>query len=283
MTICVCFPISNSSQLTLLGLQTVAVSLPSISAEFGTSESQVRFTTLATYLGLTVGALLWGISAGIIGREPAFNAILLLAGIFGLATGGAQSWIAVCGLYAALGFGIGGNLPIDGSLLLEFLPSTSSHILTLLSIFWPFGQLYSSLIAWTFMTRYAEKKGWRYLKYTMGVTTLLMFFCRFASFHLFESPKYLLSKGRQKEAVMVIRRIAYFNGTKTWLSEEILNETGGTTEVVAEEKLSNLENIKRLVGKFSTQRIKPLFANMNLGINTALLWSIWTAIGLVTC
>ena len=53
------------------------------------------------------------------GRRLAFNTTLLLAGVFGLAVGGGPSWIGTCGLYAALGFGVGGNLPVDGVCLIS--------------------------------------------------------------------------------------------------------------------------------------------------------------------
>ncbi|KAK5955457.1 hypothetical protein OHC33_003095 [Knufia fluminis] len=263
-----------------LWLQTVALTLPSLSAEFGVSETNVRFTTLSLFLGLCIGAFFWGISADVIGRRPAFNLTLLLTGIFGVAVGAASSWISACGLYAGLGCGIGGNLPVDGTILSEALPMTSSNLLTLLSIFWPFGQLYSSLVGWAFLTSYAGNNGWRYLNYTMGATTLSMFLCHFMLFHLFESPKFLLSKGRQREAIMVIRAIAYHNGKKTWISEEILDEIGGISVLAKEEAQSSMETIKRSLGKFSTQRIKPLFAYKRLAINTTLLWIIWAAIGM---
>ena len=48
------------------------------------------------------------------GRRLAFNTTLFLAGVFALAVGGGPSWVGTCGLYAALGFGVGGNLPVDG-------------------------------------------------------------------------------------------------------------------------------------------------------------------------
>lgn len=163
---------SSVRSLTKAGLQVVALSLPSLSAEFGVSEVSVRFTTLALFLGLTIGALFWGISADIMGRKPAFNLTLLLTGAFGIAVGAAPNWIGACGLYAAVGCGIGGNLPVDGALFLEFLPMTSGNLLTLLSIFWPFGQLYASLIGWGFLANYAENQGWRYLNYTVGKHTM---------------------------------------------------------------------------------------------------------------
>lgn len=269
-----------NKSLTKVGLQTIALTLPSLSAEFGVSEVNVRFTTLSAFVGLICGALFWGISADAVGRRPAFNLTLLITGIFGCAIGGAKSWIAVCGLYAAVGTGIGGNLPVDGALLLEFLPFSNGNLLTFLSIFWPVGQLYSSLIGWRFLTRYAENQGWRYLNYTTGGTTLVMFLCRFLLFHLFESPKFYLAKGRQTEAVMVVRAIAHINGQKTWLSEEILNEIGGAGADAEESKLSTVQIIGRTIGKFSTDRIRPLFAETRLAINTSLLWIIWTCIGL---
>jgi sugar phosphate permease len=106
-----------------------------------------------------------------------------------------------------------------------------------------------------------------------------MFICRFFFFHLFESPKFLLSRGRQAEAVAVVHGIAYFNKSKTWLTEDILNQIGGDPEVV-NEKLSTLEIVKRNLGKFSGDRIKPLFKGRSLAMTTVLLWFIWTFIGM---
>ena len=97
-----------------LVLQVVALTLPSLTSEFGVSSTQVRFTTCSLFIGLCLGASFWGIASDIIGRRLAFNATLFIAGVFGLAVGGGSSWIGVCGLYALLGIGVGGNLPVDG-------------------------------------------------------------------------------------------------------------------------------------------------------------------------
>ena len=121
--------------------------------------------------------------------------------------------------------------------------------------------------------------GWRYFVYIIGCITFFMFICRFFFFHLFESPKFLLSRGRQAEAVAVVHGIAYFNKSKTWLTEDILNQIGGDPEVVSE-KLSTLEIIKRNLGKFSGDRIKPLFDGRKLAMTTVLLWVIWASIGM---
>lgn len=122
--------------------------------------------------------------------------------------------------------------------------------------------------------------GWRYMVLTLGALTFVMFLCRFFLFHLFESPKYLLSRGRQSEAVGVVHGIAYFNKTQTWLSEEILETVGGKSEKVEETKMSTAQIIKNSLGKFSTQRIGPLFKDKTIGLTMILLWFQWTTIGM---
>ena len=100
----------------------------------------------------------------------------------------------------------------------------------------------------------------------MGAIIFSMFMARFFFFHLFESPKYLLSQGRQAEAVASVHGIAYKNKRKTWLSVEVLNAIGGDPAVVDNTKLSHAEIVRRTFGKFSKDRIAPLFATRRLGL-----------------
>ena len=115
----------------------------------------------------------------------------------------------------------------------------------------------------------------------MGALTLLMWACRFFLFHLYESPKFLLSRGRQAEAVATVYGIAHYNKTHTWLTEDILNQIGGDQEVTQEDtKLSVFEIIKRSLSRFSMKRFKTLFQDKKIGLTTALLWFQWTTIGM---
>lgn len=263
-----------------LWLQGVALTLPSLQTTFGISETNVRYTTCALFIGLCLGAFVWGIGSDIIGRRLAFNATLFLAGVFGIAAGAAPNWIGACALFASLGVGVGGNLPVDGALYLEFLPEASGKLLTLLSVWWPVGQLVASLIGWGFLGgNYAPEDGWRYFVYTIGTLTFVMFLARFLLFHLFESPKFLLSRGRQAEAVAVVHGMAAKNRTTTWLTEEILNEIGGDP-IAKNTTLSTSEIVKRKFSSFSTERIGPLFHTKKLGWTTALLWFCWLTIGM---
>ncbi|CAK7223460.1 hypothetical protein SCUCBS95973_005187 [Sporothrix curviconia] len=224
-----------------LWMQGISLILPSLSAEFGIAEKTVRYTTSALFLGLCFGSFFWGIGSDVMGRRLAFNCTLLITSVFGTLAAYSTSWGMVCALVAALGFGVGGNLPVDGALFLEFLPDASSSLLTLLSVWWPVGQLCSSLLAWLQIAgsedaNVTDTAGWRRFITTIGIMTFVMFVVRFFVFRLFESPKYLLSRGRQSEAVAVIHGLAHRNSTKTWLTEEIL-------EAVAEGSEGSLDRV----------------------------------------
>jgi MFS family permease len=95
-----------------LWLQGLAVILTSIQREFGVADNHIGYTTTALFIGLCIGATTWGLLSDVIGRRIAFNATLGIAAVFGLAVGGGSSWIGTAALFACLGTGVGGNLPV---------------------------------------------------------------------------------------------------------------------------------------------------------------------------
>ncbi|PWN26041.1 MFS general substrate transporter [Jaminaea rosea] len=308
-------------------LQGVAIILPQVGNEFFDAQ-HTPWMTFSLYMGLITGAALWGIVADIIGRRPSFNATLFIGGVFGVAAGAAPSFTALGGLLAALGFGVGGSLPVDGMLFLEFIPGSHQYLLTLLSVFWAIGQLISSLLAWAFIANYSctgsnsnpqpdptvapqycdvsTNNGWRYTFYTLGAITLTGFFLRFLMFQLPESPKYLLSQGRDAEAVAVLRDIARRNGKELpedVMSLAILRAAAGEEHNEAEDDaLPVVDNglksvardfmripsdlVKSVKGmnaqsfKPNMAHINPLFATKKVAYNTITLWLIWGFIGL---
>lgn len=110
--------------------------------------------------------------------------------------------------------------------------------------------------------------GWRYLVLTLGAITMVMFLSRFLLFTLYESPKFLVSRGRQDEAVVAVQGIAHKNKRTTWLTEEVLNEVGGYTESAESEALSYKEVISRSFSRFSYEQVAPLFSSKRIGISS---------------
>lgn len=139
------------------------------------------------------------------------------------------------------------------------------------------------MLAWAFIPNFscdetasvclkADNWGWRYLVITLGAVTFLMFMCRFFLFTFYESPKLLVSRGRQDEAVAAVQGIAYKNKTTTWLTVELLNELGGIPEETQSEKLPVMEIVKRSLSRFSVQQIAPLFATKRLGLSSTYIF-----------
>lgn len=122
--------------------------IQSIIASYAAVEFNPGFAygmTIAVYVGMLVGALFWGLSADVIGRKYAFNLSLLISSVFCIVAGASPNWI-VLGLFVSLAaFGSGGNLVLDTTVFLEYLPSQDQWLLTLMACWWGIGQLVFSL------------------------------------------------------------------------------------------------------------------------------------------
>jgi hypothetical protein len=189
---------------------------------------------------------------------------------------------AAIGTFAALwSVGVGGNLPVDSALFLEFLPGTHQYLLTILSIDWALAQVFATLVAWPLLghmtceetdANCTRKKniGWRYFMVTMGGVALLMFLLRFVVFTVFESPKFLMGKGRDEEAVRVVHEVARRNGKQSSLTLEELQSCAGLAA----------SGVKRNLQKLDASHIKALFATKKLALSTAIITLVWALIGL---
>ncbi|KAL1752546.1 major facilitator superfamily domain-containing protein [Schizophyllum commune] len=267
-------------------LQGIAVVLGQVQQEL--DPTRIEFATLALYVGLIIGASTWGVLADVIGRKLSFNITLFIAGVFGIAAGAAPNFTAFGALVACVGFGIGGNLPVDGALFLEHIPQSHQWTLTLLSAWWAIGQLVASVVAWGFIANYscdpsiaqgecmkADNMGWRYTCYLLGSITFLMFVARFIIFDLQESSKYLIAKGRDEEALAVLQHLAKRNGRTISLTiEDFRSIKGGQVHVTTKDIL------RRTFSQMNLSHIKPLFAGRKLAINTSLTILLWGLIGL---
>uniref|UniRef100_A0A0W0FQU2 Putative MFS general substrate transporter n=1 Tax=Moniliophthora roreri TaxID=221103 RepID=A0A0W0FQU2_MONRR len=286
-------------------LQGVAIILPQIQREL--QPTRVEYTTLALYVGLILGATTWGILADLIGRRLSFNITLFIAGVFGVCAGAANNFTTLAALIACVGFGIGGNLPVDGAIFLESVPKSHQWLLTLLSAWWALGQLFASLVAWPLIGNFScptsatvclkeDNMGWRYTLYVLyvitfsessrfitsisGGVTMVMWIMRFVVFDLQESAKYMIAKGRDEEAVKILEHIAEKNGRKVSLTVEALRSVSGDTTNAPTTRFTTLEILKNTFSKVSLSHVTPLFSTKRLAINTSITIILWGLIGL---
>jgi MFS family permease len=136
------------------GVDSLLLFLMSISAEQVVAQYPPKFTRgaqLGFYLALLVGALFWGSTADVIGRKWAFNFSLLISAVFAITAGAAPNYAVWATFVAISAFGSGGNLVLDTTVFLEYLPSNKQWLLTLLAGWWGVGQTVAGLVAWGFM------------------------------------------------------------------------------------------------------------------------------------
>jgi hypothetical protein len=112
--------------------------------------------------------------------------------------------------------------------------------------------------------------GWRYTLIILGGTTLVVFFLRFFVFTFQESPKFLVSRGREEEAIQVLHNIAKFNRAPppvlTVAHLAAVDEASSLSTddlAVSGQPLSSMETLKRVLHNTanSFKHLKALFTN----------------------
>ncbi|PWY78102.1 sugar transporter [Aspergillus sclerotioniger CBS 115572] len=263
--------------------------------------AQPPLLSLAQNIGLLAGSLFWGFTCDLFGRRWAFNLTIAITAVFGLVAAGSPSF-AVVGVFAALwSFGVGGNLPVDSAIFLEFLPGSHQYLLTVLSINWALAQVLANLVAWPLIGEMtcssaencsrSTNMGWRYFLITMGGLALFMCLARWVFFTLFESPKFLMGKGRYEESVSVIHEVARRNGTTSSLCiDDLLDEctTSGTgttatstpTVPTPRHGLSAADQLRMRLEPLTAPYVRALFSTPRRAWTTSLMIFIWALIGL---
>ncbi|KAI8139532.1 major facilitator superfamily domain-containing protein [Fennellomyces sp. T-0311] len=210
-------------------VQTVAIILPRVQDHFDVSDKWIGSVSSALFTGMMFGAFFWGSYSDSHGRKIPFTSTLAITTVFGLLSSLAFSFWSLCLALFCLGFGVGGNMPTDGALYLEFLPKEYHYLLTFMSVFFSFGAVLASVLGYAILP-YAscpeptatdphpacdvstQNTGWRIMLASAALTTLAMVFVRSFWLRLPETPKFLLSHDRRKETVVVLQNIARING-----------------------------------------------------------------------
>ncbi|MFD2238023.1 MFS transporter [Aureimonas populi] len=188
----------------------IGFSAPSIAASFGVSVPAALQTGTFFFLGMLVGAFVFGRLADRIGRRPVLFIAIILDAIFGVASAFAPDLQWLLFLRFMTGVGVGGTLPVDYAMMAEFLPSDRrGRWLVLLEGFWAVGTVALAVLALVAGTSGGE--AWRTIFFVTGLPALIGVVLRF---YVPESPFYLNKQGRSEEARTVLRRVARVNGTQ---------------------------------------------------------------------
>jgi hypothetical protein len=119
----------------------------------------------------------------------------------------------------------------------------------------------------------------------MGGLMLVLFVIRFFIFHLYESPKFLMGRGRDAEAVEVVHKVAAYNGTTSNLTLDMLrraerNRPASLNDDYEKSRISAMDTsrlgaLHRILREFGWDHITPLFKTRKLAWSTSLLITLW--------
>jgi putative MFS transporter len=186
----------------------IGFSAPSIAATFGIKVPEALQTGTLFFTGMLLGAFVFGRLADRIGRRPVLMMAVVIDACFGVASAFAPDFAWLLVLRFMTGIGVGGTLPVDYTMMAEFLPSDRrGRWLVLLESFWAVGTILLAVLALVALRW--ESDAWRVIFLVTGLPALIGVVLRF---FVPESPMYLHRNGKSEQARAVLARVAQVNG-----------------------------------------------------------------------
>jgi MFS transporter, putative metabolite:H+ symporter len=181
----------------------------SIAGSFGLTVPQALQTGTSFFLGMLIGASLFGRLADRFGRRNVLIWTVAGDAVFGLLSVFAPSFGLLLAFRFLTGVAVGGTLPVDYAMMAEFLPAKNrGRWLVALEGFWAVGTVAVAMVAWAAASAGAAEP-WRWIFAATAAPAFVGFFLRM---RLPESPLYLLNAGRTAEARAVVDRLFAANG-----------------------------------------------------------------------
>ncbi|PSH17326.1 MFS transporter [Yersinia pseudotuberculosis] len=173
----------------------------------------------AALIGLFLGSLILGWISDYIGRQKIFSfsfvIITLASALQFFASTPEQLFL----LRVIVGIGIGGDYSVGHTLLAEFSPRKHRGVLLgAFSVIWTFGYVSASFVG--HYLSMVSPEAWRWLLSSAALPALLILLVRIGTP---ESPRWLMGKGRENDAMAIVHK--YFGRNVTLIDEEPATST----------------------------------------------------------
>ncbi|MCM3005936.1 MFS transporter [Priestia koreensis] len=184
-------------------LTVIAVAMPLILSQWGFGPGVQAMITSSAVIGSLIGALWLGNLTDKFGRKAMYVVDLLAFVIFAALTAFAQAPWQLILFRFLLGIGIGADYPISATLVSEFSPTKErGKYSTFLGAMWFVGAVTAYIVGIVLLP--LGDSAWRYMLLIGAIFALIVFFFRVT---LPESPRWLASRGREKEAEEIMLKI----------------------------------------------------------------------------
>ncbi len=179
----------------------VASVLPKLLHEWKLNDAQMGFISSAGFFGMLVGSTAFGLLADSIGRLKVFAIALVWYSIFTGAIALTTSFNQIVVMRFVEGLGLGGLLPVASAYIAEYVPSRRrGQFVSYLNAGPMWGNTLAYLVGFAIIMPY----GWKWGFILGAVPALLV---AFVWRGLPESVRYLMHKGKIREAVDVVEKL----------------------------------------------------------------------------
>lgn len=197
----------------------VGFTTSSIGRTFDLPLAKALQTGTLFFLGMLIGAALFGRLADRYGRRRILLITVICDAIFGSLSVFAPSFEMLLILRFFTGVAVGGTLPVDYAMMAEFLPPKNrGRWLIILEGFWAVGTVAVGLAAWAASSAGATDV-WRWVFTATALPAIVGCFLRI---WVPESPMYLLKNEKPEEARKVLNQILRTNGKTELASHETI-------------------------------------------------------------
>ncbi|KAK3535682.1 hypothetical protein QTP70_020586 [Hemibagrus guttatus] len=192
----------------------VALALPSAEKDMCMSNAEKGMLGLIVFLGMMLGAFIWGGMADKVGRRKCLIIALTINCIAAFLSSFSQGYGFFIFFRLISGFGIGGSVPIVYSYFSEFLQMDKrGEHLSWLCMFWMIGGIYASFTAWGIIPHYGWgfSMGSEFQFHSWRVFVLVCALPAVAALigltFMPESPRFLLEHAKHDEAWMILKHV----------------------------------------------------------------------------
>ena len=193
----------------------------SVQKEWNISVTEYAILPASTSIPNVLGAILFSVMSDQFGRLWPYALCMGWITVFSVASAFSNSFYLFIALRCLASFAIGGISGFVNPTIVEFLPVLNRGKVMVLNILvGSLGICLSCGLAW-WLIPYYPVYGWRFYVIASGVPSALV--CAFRLLFYFESPRFLITKGKVERAWKIFEIIARVNGRN--LSEFVCSET----------------------------------------------------------
>jgi putative MFS transporter len=179
----------------------IVFAMPQLVAEWNLARGDVGLVFAAGYAGQLVGALMFGALAERIGRLRVLLLTILVFVAMDVACLFAWSGLSMMAFRFIQGLGTGGEVPVASAYVSEFIGAgRRGRFFLLYEVIFPVGLMFAAMTGFFLVPRY----GWRAMFVVGLVPAVLTIPLRFV---MPESPRWLASRGRLKDADAIVRSL----------------------------------------------------------------------------